>query len=114
MSTLEIDGWELVSAEESPGRPGGFDLPPLDERCQLAVGTRAKLSIAFRIEVAGAQVIVAQDLWCEVEGAAAGRHVASLITQAKELPTLRPGDRIEFGPEHVASFVVPKQGTSGP
>lgn len=109
MPTLDEDGWELDNAEEMHARyPERFHIPSREERASLQVGARVKLVFLLMTQRQGRPVVQGERMWCTVREAADGRYVGTLDSDPATSQVLRPGDRVEFGPEHVASVLIPK------
>ena len=107
--TLER-GWTLLSAEARRASHPDFVLPPLDERMSVAVGQAVKL--LFDIETKEGDRIVDRGvdrMWVIVRQRVEGRYVGVLDSdpgRAENL-LLRPGDEVEFGPEHITDIDSP-------
>jgi hypothetical protein len=116
MATLDHDGWELVNVEERHAeRPDRFHIPSHQERESLAVGARVQLHFAFRTvyqgrreEYRGRQVIQVERMWVTIREATGSHYAGTLDSDPVTSRVLRPGDRIEFGPEHVATVLIPR------
>jgi len=109
MATLDEDGWELANAEELHARhPDRFQIPSRQERASLQVGARVKLVFLLRTERKGQPIIQGERMWCTIREVVAGRYVATLDSDPATSQVLKPGDRVEFGPEHVASVLIPR------
>jgi hypothetical protein len=122
-STLEKDGWVLLSAEErAAAAPDMFSIPPRSVRDALQAGEAAKL--LFDIETrAGGKVIDrgTERMWVIVKTKTADGYVGVLDNDpgAADNLSLHEGDLIVFGPEHVCDtstpprdYVVKKYGQS--
>lgn len=108
LRTLEIDSWQLQSAEVSRLRnPAPFLLPPAELRRDLKPGDPARL--IFDIETRdglGTAVLTSMRLWVVVEERLGDVYVGILdagpeIYPWKDTEGLRPGARIPFKAEHV-------------
>ena len=108
MPTLDADGWELDSAEELHARHSDtFSIPSREERTTLRVGARVKLVFLLRGTPHGQTVTHSERMWVTVEKVQGGRYVGILDSDPATSQALQPGDRIEFGPEHVAGVLIP-------
>ena len=109
MSTLETDGWELESAEErQSANPASFMIPPAQERVALQPGVRAKLLFLFMNEEKGKPIIDCERMWVTVRASRNGRYDGVLDDAPVTSAVLKDGALIEFGPEHVASILIPR------
>ena len=116
MATLGEDGWELVSAEERHAEhPDRFHIPSRGERAGLEAGARVQVHFAFRTiyqgrraEYRGREVVQVERMWVTIREAAGGRYAGTLDSDPASLDALRPGDRVEFRPEHVACVLIPR------
>jgi hypothetical protein len=109
MPTLEDDGWELESAEERhQAAPGSFDIPSRQERTRLGVGARAKLLFLFMNEEDGKPIIDCERMWVTIASVEGGRYTGTLESRPVTCAVIGPGQRVSFGPEHVASISVPR------
>jgi hypothetical protein len=107
MATLEADGWELDNAEElHAAYPDRYRIPPREERANLQVGALVKLIFLLKTEEEGEEVIQGERMWCTIREVVGSRFVGALESLPVTSDVLQPGDRIEFGPEHVASVLI--------
>lgn len=98
--------WWLDDAERlNEAHPESFFIPPRERRDSLVAGDSVKL--VFRLTPV--TEVGAERMWVEVVEAEGGRYVGMLLNQPREIVGLEPGDRIEFGPEHVASVGVSEE-----
>ena len=105
MPTLARDGWELESAEDRHSRyPAQFEIPSREERTELREGARVKLLFQIR-EADG--IVGCERMWVTLDRVTGATYEGVLESQPATTDVLRPGDRIAFGPEHVASVFVP-------
>jgi hypothetical protein len=109
MPTLDEDGWELDNAEELHARyPAKFHIPSRQERASLQVGARVKLVFLLRTQWKGEPIIHGERMWCTIREVLGERYVGMLDSDPATSQVLKPGDRIEFGPEHVATVLIPR------
>jgi len=109
MATLEEDGWELESAEERHNaHPESFIIPSAQERVNLESGTRAKLLFLFMNQEEGKPIIDCERMHVIVRASRNGRYDGVLDDAPVTSAALRRGAIVEFGPEHVASIVIPR------
>lgn len=110
MATLELDGWELESAEERHAQaPHRFQIPSSEERTTLQAGQRVQL--LFLLLESGADPndpIMCERMWVTVNQASSTGYVGTLDSMPVSSDALQPGDQIEFGPQHVCSVLIPK------
>jgi hypothetical protein len=110
-STIEENGWVLVSAEERAATaPNTFLIPPRTMRESLSPGDGAKL--LFDIETREGGRIIDRGvhrMWVVVKSRTAEGYIGVLDNDpgAAENLTLREGDSVIFGPEHVADIGQP-------
>src|SRR5579862_5678282 len=111
MTSIDADGWELVSAEDcNAAHPNTFHIPTREQREKLATGDGAKL--LFEIEnrengrVTGRGV---ERMWVIVKARNDGGYIGVLDSDPVTAENLqvRKGDVIAFGPEHVAAISTP-------
>lgn len=104
---LERDGWALDSAERrSEVSPDTFHIPPLAERRNLPPGKGVKLLFLLADEEAstGQRAVHCERMWVTiVERRPDGRYVGVLGNRPASSDALSAGDRVVFGPEHVAA-----------
>jgi hypothetical protein len=109
MATFDKEGWELDNTEELHARnPTKFHIPSRDERTSLQLGARVKLVFLLLTERNGQPIIQGERMWCTIREVPAGRYVGTLDSDPATSQALRPGDRIEFGPEHIAAVLIPR------
>ena len=87
--------------------PEAFHIPSLEERSSLRVGARVKLLFLLMTSERGQPMVQVERMWCTIREVAGGRYIGTLDSIAATSGALQPGDRIEFGPEHVASVLIP-------
>jgi hypothetical protein len=106
MPTLARDGWELESAEDRHARyPAQFEIPSREERTELREGARVKLLFLIRDETDGTEGC--ERMWVTIDRVSGATYDGILESQPATTRALNPGDRISFGPEHVAAILVP-------
>jgi hypothetical protein len=121
--TIPKNGWTLVSAEERAlSYPGTFQLPPLAVRRSLSTGDAAKLLFDIETKENGCIIDRGVDrMWVIIKARTETGYLGILDCDpgAAENLTLRPGDPIVFGSEHVIEagrpphdYIVEKYGAS--
>jgi hypothetical protein len=109
LAMLETDGWELESAEERhAAAPATFDIPSREEREHVPQGVMVKLLFLLSAEEGGQAVINCERMWVTVLSASEGRYTGRLESLPVSSAALSPGHTVAFGPEHIASVLVPK------
>ena len=108
--TLEEHGWELESAEERHAQaPDTFLIPDQEERANLQVNQRVQLLFLFMVAASdGTPEIQCEKMWVTIERASQGRYQGKLNSRPVSSGSVAPGDQISFGPQHVASVLIPK------
>jgi hypothetical protein len=109
-ATIERDGWEVVSAEErTAASPDNFVIASRAEREALTPGTVVKL--LFDIETRRNGEVwnrIVQRMWVLIKSTTQSGYVGVLDNQpGEEGSTLRRGQLVFFGPEHVADIFQP-------
>ncbi len=101
---LERDGWTLESAvSRSEANPNTFVVPSQSERSSIKVGPGVKL--VFWIQ-GRKQFPICERMWVVVEEVIAnGEYVGRLESKPATKANLIPGQRLIFGPDHVAEIV---------
>jgi hypothetical protein len=109
-ATIEKDGWALLSTDEHQNAHPGFLLPSISARASVAVGQAVKLLFDIETRENGQVIDRGVDrMWVIVRCRLKGRYVGVLDSdpgRAENL-SLRPGDEIVFGPEHVTDIDSP-------
>lgn len=107
--TLEQHGWELENAAQRHMQfPDTFHIPDLAERSTLAEGRRAQLLFLFSTEEDGKPVIQCEKMWVTIQTCVEDRYEGCLNSCSVTSSAVKPGDTITFGPEHIASVLIPK------
>jgi hypothetical protein len=103
--TLENDGWQLESGVERHAEaPETFQIPDKQVRTRLVPTCGAKLIFAMQTD-AGIQV---ERMWVQITGYTDVGYVGELLNQPRSSGApLRPGDRVEFEPDHVIDAEPP-------
>jgi Uncharacterized protein conserved in bacteria (DUF2314) len=115
LPTLEIDGWGLESAEERhAAAPASFDIPSREERAAVPVGRRVKLLFLFMNQEEGRPIIDCERMWVTVTSANDGQYTGRLESSPASSSVLSPGDVVTFGPEHIATVLIPKTDPTHP
>ena len=107
LTKMATDGWELVSAEDrNAAYPSTFRIPAREIREALTVGDGAKL--LFDIET-GENGRIMERMWVIVKTRIEGGYIGVLDNNpvSSKNPSLRAGESITFGPEHIASISTP-------
>ncbi len=110
-SSIDRDGWALVSAEDRhSANPETFEIPPRERRESIVVGEAAKLLFDIQTTVDGQVVDRGVDrMWVIVSATTNDGYLGILDNNPGESEnlTLRRGGVVAFGPEHVASIDTP-------
>lgn len=85
--------------------PRTYSIPRREQRHGLRVGDMVKL--VFLLERAQGGRPRAERLWVRVDEVAAAAYMGTLDNDPLHLTRLKAGDRIPFGPEHVAALYQP-------
>jgi hypothetical protein len=89
----------LMDAEQRHREnPWTFSIPRSDVRRGLVAGDRVKL--LFGVGTGSST----ERMWVEVTEVVGGRYLGRLDNEPVAIVDLRAGDRVEFGPEHVAAL----------
>jgi hypothetical protein len=108
MPTLSRDGWELESAEDRHARdPGQFEIPGREERTDLRPGARVVLLFRFRQPGDGDESTSCEKMVVCIDGIAGAMYEGVLESQPVTSRALQSGERVKFGPEHVATIMIP-------
>jgi hypothetical protein len=121
--TIPKNGWTLLSAEERAlAYPGRFQIPDLTVRRSLSPGDAAKLLFDIETRENGFVIDRGVDrMWVIVKARTEFGYLGILDSDpgVTENLTLRPGDLIVFGSEHVIDtgrpphdYIVGKYGAS--
>jgi hypothetical protein len=101
----ETAAWHLENVEAmAAAHPRTFFIPPAEVRRQLKRGDGVKL--IFLLDAPAPGGAEAERMWVEIVSEASGRYIGKLLNQPAVIAGLNPGDRVDFGPEHVASIDV--------
>jgi hypothetical protein len=122
-STIEENGWVLVSAEErAAAAPNTFQIPPRATLESLSPGDGAKLLFDIETREGGRIVDRGVDrMWVTVKARTEDGYIGVLDNDpgAAENLTLHERDIVVFRPEHVAyigrpprDYIVEKYGSS--
>ena len=97
--------WHLENVEAmAAAHPRTFFIPPADARRRLKPGDSVKL--IFLLDIRAPDGTEAERMWVEVLSEAGGRYSGELLNEPAVIAGLNLGDRVDFGPEHVASIDV--------
>ena len=95
--------WRLKDAEaRSEAAPDSFFIPPRAKRESLRVGDRVKLLFEGTTND-GDEVV--ERMWVEVVSVRSGTYDGELANKPSEIRSIRVGERVAFGPEHVAAYL---------
>lgn len=111
-ASLEHSGWAIESAEERHARsPETFEIPSLEERTSLRVGSGAKL-LFWVLDRAGDQVAPqCERMWVVVESVEDEEYVGVLASSpASSDAAVRRGSHVRFQPEHVCDLEADQPG----
>ena len=108
--TLDQHGWELESAEDrSAQTPGTFLIPSVEERTRLKCGQRVQLLFLFPVTALdGTHGIQCEKMWVTIDAVSDLTYQGTLDSRPVSSDAVNPGDMISFGPQHVASVLIPK------
>ena len=109
--SIEVDGWTLVSAEERhAAHPHTFEIPARARREALVPGVAVQLLFDIETKEGGRVIDRGVDrMWVIVKTRDGHGYTGVLVNdpgRAVNL-TLKEGDTIRFGPEHVARIEQP-------
>ena len=121
--TIAKNGWTLVSAEERAlAYPERFQIPPLAERQSLSPGDAAKLLFDIETKENGCVIDRGVDrMWVIIMARTESGYLGILDSDPRvaENLTLRQGDQVAFGSQHVIDtgrpphdYIVEKYGAS--
>jgi hypothetical protein len=121
--TIAKNGWTLVSAEERAlAYPERFQIPPLAERQSLSPGDAAKLLFDIETKENGCVIDRGVDrMWVIIKARTESGYLGILDSDPSvaENLTLRQGDQVAFGSQHVIDtgrpphdYIVEKYGAS--
>jgi hypothetical protein len=106
MPTLARDGWELENAEERhPGPSVQFELPSREERTELREGEQVILLFRFREKADPEGAASVERMVVSIDRVAGATYEGTLQSRPEPGTVLQQGDRISFGPEHVAAIL---------
>jgi len=99
-----VEEYRLGNGElRNQQNPRTFFIPTRAEREAVNPGELVKL--LFEIVDPTDDMPSAERMWVKVTEAAGGRYIGELDNEPSALTSIRPGDRIEFGPEHIISLM---------
>jgi len=99
--------WELEDVEAAArANPRAFFIPSLEERSGQSVGDEVRLH--FLLTPRGPGLPHAERMWVEIVEKAGDppRYVGLLENRPRAITSLAPGDRVSFGPEHIAQTII--------
>ncbi len=109
MAKLDVDGWELESAEDRHAlTPDTFHIPSREERVSLESGQRVQLLFRMVVEGADPPDIMCEKMWVTIDEAAPDGYVGTLDSMPASSGKLSPGEVIKFGPQHISCVLIPK------
>lgn len=99
--------WHLDNAEaRNEAAPDSFFIPPRERRESLKIGDHVKL--LFEGPTRSGDKIC-ERMWVEVTSVTASGYAGELLNEPSEIPSIRAGERVVFGPEHVAAYAWPPE-----
>jgi hypothetical protein len=101
---------DVVAAHRAA--PRTYSIPRADQRTRLRVGDVVKL--VFEVDLPAHNGPTAERMWVEVREVWRDRYVGALDNQPSFISDLKPGDLIEFGPEHVNALYRSSSGLALP
>ena len=108
MPTLARDGWELENAEERlPRHSIQFQLPSREERTDLHEGAQVVLLFRFRDDAGAGDGEGVERMVVSIDRVAGATYEGTLQSRPESGTVLQQGERIMFGPEHVAAILRP-------
>jgi hypothetical protein len=108
MPTLARDDWELENAEEQNSGPSvQFQLPSREERTELREGAQVILLFRFRDDAGAGDGESVERMVVFIDRVAGATYEGTLQSRPESGAVLQQGDRISFGPEHVAAILRP-------
>jgi hypothetical protein len=109
--SIDVDGWQLLSGEEAhAAHPDTFYIPPATDRATLNPGDGVQLLFDIERKEGGAVIDRGVDrLWVIIKARISERYLGVLDNDPGSAAnlTLREGDVITFGPEHVIDISRP-------
>ena len=102
-----MSSWELENVEQAAAaNPLSFFIPSAAERDTQQVGDVVRLHFVLLQE--GADLPRAERMWVEIAERSGDppRYIGVLTNQPRSIQSLAPGDRIPFGPEHIARISI--------
>ncbi len=107
MPDLDVDGWELDSAEaRHAASPATFEIPSREERDSLLPGRRVKLLFLFMNEKNGHPIVSCERMWVKITARTANGYAGRLDSTPVTSSVLKRGAAVDFGPEHIASILA--------
>ena len=99
--TVETKSWFLEDVEAAAAQhPSALRLPPRAERERQQPG--AQVQLHFVLADRREEDPRAERMWVEIACVRGGKYVGVLTNTPAAIPGLEAGDRVEFGPEHIA------------
>ena len=102
-----MSSWELENVEQAAAaNPDSFFIPSAAERRAQQVGDVVRLHFVLLQE--GPDLPRAERMWVEIAERSGDppRYIGVLTNQPRSIHSLAPGDRIPFGPEHIARTII--------
>lgn len=97
--------WYLDNVEDRAREaPRTFFIPPEQRRHNLQEGDTVKL--VFMLNHPSGDQPEAERMWVDVISADGTSYTGSLLNTPHTIRDLKPGDKVAFGPEHVAAVAV--------
>jgi hypothetical protein len=98
----ERETWWLDDVERlHEENPDSFFVPGREKRQALRVGDSVKLVFRFSPSV---ENVSGERMWVEVTSADGGEYTGRLLNEPSRMRSLRAGDSVSFGPQHVAAY----------
>jgi hypothetical protein len=102
-----VPDWSLQNVEDAArADPRSFFIPDLAERCSQSVGDEVRLH--FLLTAEGPDLPGAERMWVDIveKSGKPPRYVGVLTNQPVHIRDLKVGDRVAFGPEHIARTII--------
>jgi uncharacterized protein YegJ (DUF2314 family) len=109
-----VAGWEIENVEDAArASPRSFFIPPIEERCAQSVGDEVRLHFMLTENAPGHPG--AERMWVDIVERTGDppRFVGVLTNQPAHIADLQVGDRVSFGPEHIAPYCANPGGFAG-
>ena len=115
MATLDVEGWELESAEERHAlAPDSFHIPSRDERVSLQEGQRVQLLFLMLVRGSIPEGIMCEKMWVTIDEVTQDGYRGTLDSMPASSNAIAPGDAVTFEPKHISCVLVPKSDPQHP